>query len=255
MPLNLFHAPGAGQPVLRSSVMALLLVTVGALLAYLCLTTAFVPSLAARAGTSSMLRGSGGSSTLPLILALTFAVVAPAGFLSIGLARAWRLVRGGLSGRALRVTGLAAALGGEHVVVPNLVLPGGRVVEQLVLGQFGILVLHQAPPLALTRQMGYRWEVRDRRAGWISIEPPLDQATRDAEQVRRWLTAEDRDFLVKVRAAVISDDALDRTSTCLVVPSRDLVAWIRALPPQRGLTAPRMTHLAAEIRASALNRR
>ncbi len=49
---------------------------------------------------------------------------------------------------------------------------------------------------------GSSWEVRT-RDGWMPMDNPLDQANRDADQVRRWFTIADLDFVVRVYAAVI----------------------------------------------------
>ena len=68
------------------------------------------------------------------------------------------------------------------------------------------------------------------------IEAPLDRASRDAERVRGWLASDDRDFVVRVYAAIVTDDkTVDRTPACAVVAPAELAGWIAALPPQRGL--------------------
>ena len=105
---------------------------------------------------------------------------------------------------------LAKALGPEYVGVTGLIVPGGRRLHEMVLGPFGILVLAVVPPPNITRHVGSRWEIRDDRGRWLPIEAPLDRASRDAERVRGWLASEDRDFVVRVYAAIVTDDKTRR---------------------------------------------
>ena len=94
--------------------------------------------------------------------------------------------------------------------------------------------------------------MRGSRGRWIPIEAPLDRAARDAERVRGWLATDDRDFLVRVYAAVVTDDErVERTPTCAVVRPGDLAAWLEALPGQRGLTPDRRERLVELIRSVA----
>jgi hypothetical protein len=67
----------------------------------------------------------------------------------------------------------------------------------------------------------------------------LERAARDAEGVRRWFADEDRDFVVKIYAAVVSSDqAVERSATCAVIEPSQIPAWLRSLPAQRSLTEP-----------------
>jgi hypothetical protein len=94
--------------------------------------------------------------------------------------------------------------------------------------------------------------MRDDRGRWIPIEDPVQRAARDAERVRGWLGTEDRDFLVRVYAAVVTGDpTITRSPNCAVVAPADLAAWLEALPAQRGLTAQRREHLAELVRQVA----
>jgi hypothetical protein len=121
-----------------------------------------------------------------------------------------------------------------------------------VLGPFGIVVLGAVPPPSFSRHVGSLWEVRDDRGRWIPIEDPLQRASRDAERVRGWLATEDRDFLVKVYAVVVTEDVrVDRSPNCAVVRPRELSEWLAGLPPQRGLTPVRREHLVDLIRSIA----
>ena len=115
-----------------------------------------------------------------------------------------------------------------------------------------MLVIAVVPPPSITRHVGSRWEIRDERGRWLPIEAPLDRATRDAERVRGWLASDDRDFLVRVYAAIVTDDrTVERTPACAVVAPADLADWIAALPAQRGLSPERRERLAETIAETA----
>ena len=135
---------------------------------------------------------------------------------------------------------LARSLGPSHLAATDLELPGGRRIHEMVLGPFGIVVLGDVPPPSLSRHVGTTWEIRGERGRWIPIEAPLNRAARDAERVRGWLTTDDRDFLVRVYAAIVTDDQrVERTDACAVVAPGELAAWLGGLPAQRGLTDDR----------------
>jgi hypothetical protein len=232
--------------VARSFAVAILLLVAGLALAWLCLATPIVSNFVPLGRPSPIQVASG-------ILVWGFAIVLPAAFLIMGLARMASLHDSLAASRPRRVTRhLAQALGADHMATTDLVLPGGRRVHEMVLGPFGIVVLGDIPPRSATRHVGARWEVRDDRGHWIPIENPVQRASRDAERVRGWLAAEDRDFLVRVYAAIVTEDAtVERSPVCAVVPPGELAAWLEALPAQRGLTQQRREHLTAMIRELA----
>jgi hypothetical protein len=182
-----------------------------------------------------------------------FAIVVPAAFLIMGVAKLASVLESLAGSRPKRVTPhLARALGPDHLAATDLVLPGGRRVHEMVLGPFGIAVLGDVPPRSFTRHVGARWEIRDSRGRWIAIENPVQRASRDAERVRSWLASEDRDFLVRVYAAVATDDrTIERSPDCAVVATSDLASWLEALPVQRGLTTGRREHLVELVRSLA----
>ena len=190
--------------VARSLAVAVLLLVVGVALGWLCLGTPIVSRFIPY-GRPSPAEIAGG------ILVWGFAIVVPAAFLILGVVR-FAAVLDALSGsRPRRVTPhLAQALGADHLAATDLVLPGGRRLHEMVLGPFGIAVLGDVPPPSVTRHVGARWEVRDNRGRWIPIENPVQRASRDAERVRSWLTSEDRDFLVRVYAVIVTDDPTHR---------------------------------------------
>ena len=58
------------------------------------------------------------------------------------------------------------------------------------------------------------------------------------------LDAQERDFVVRVQAAVLGDPgAFGRVDGCSVVAPDDVPAWLAALPPQRGLSPDRLAHV------------
>lgn len=232
--------------VVRSAAVGLLLVLAGVAIAWLCLGTPLIMGLIP-SGRPDALQVAAG------IAVWVVAIVVPCAFLIMGVARMASIFDSLAASRPRRVTStLAQALGGDHLAATDLLLPGGRRLHEMVLGPFGIVVLGDVPPRAVTRHVGSRWEVRGDRGRWIPVEDPVQRASRDAERVRGWVAADDRDFLVRVYAAIVSDDpTIERSPTCAVVAPADLAGWLEALPAQRGLTPARREHLVEMVRALA----
>jgi hypothetical protein len=184
--------------------------------------------------------------------AWAFAIVVPAGFVILGVARAIGALELLTALRPSAATPrLAGRLDDRHQVATSLRLPDGRYIHELVLGPFGLAVLGDTPPRQAARVNGGRWEIRGRR-GWEPIESPVERTSRDAERVRRWLGGEDQDFVVKVYAAVVTTDArATRSPTCAVITPDDVPGWLAALPPQRGLTEDRREEVVELIRGVA----
>ena len=232
--------------VMRAALVAVMLVAAGIALAWLCLGTPLVSAVIPN-GRPSALQAAAG------VMVWGFAIVVPASLTILGFARIARVAESVQALRPRTVTPrLVKSLGPDHLAATDLLMPGGRRIHELVLGPSGIVVLGDVPPAHLSRHVGQRWEVRGERGRWIPIEAPLDRAARDAERVRGWLASHDRDFLVRVYAAVVTDDLrVERTATCAVVPPADLAAWIDALPSQRGLTPERRERLVELVRSVA----
>ena len=232
--------------VLRSAATAILLLLAGALLAWLCLGTSLVNQFIP-AGRPSMMQMALGVGVWG------FAIIVPAGFVLIGFARVAATVEAVSALRPTAVTPrLAKALGPDHLAATDLLLPGGRRIHELVLGPFGIVVIGDVPPASVTRHVGPLWEVCDNRGRWIPVEAPVDRAARDAERVKGWLASHDRDFVVRVYAAIIGDDrTIERSPGCAVVAPSDIAGWLEALPVQRGLTPERRERLVELIRSVA----
>jgi hypothetical protein len=235
--------------VVRTGVASVLLVIVGAILGWACVATPIIGSFMPSGRPSP-------GETVVAIFAFGFALVVPAGLLILGAA--------GMLGTAERLATLrpttvtprlANVLGPDHLAATDLVLPGGRRVHELVLGPFGIVILGDVPPATLSRHVGNQWEIRGPRGRWVPIEAPLERASRDAERMRGLLATDDRDYVTKVYAAVVTDDPrVGRTAACAVVRPAELGAWLEALPAQRGLTAGRKEHLIELIRSLAVPR-
>jgi hypothetical protein len=240
------HSRSGRLAVVRSAATAVLLLLTGALLGWLCLGTPLINSFIPDGRPSTFQTAMG-------VMVWGFAILVPASFLLFGVARIASTIEAAGALRSTAVTPtLARSLGPDHLAATDLMLPGGRRIHELVLGPFGIVVLGDVPPPGVSRHVGSRWEIRGARGRWIPIEAPLDRASRDAERVRGWLTTHDRDFLVRVYAAIVTDDPrVERTATCAVVRPSDLAAWLEALPAQRGLTAERRASLVELIRSVA----
>jgi hypothetical protein len=186
------------------------------------------------------------------VLAWTFALTGPVGFGLLGILRIvgavdWLTARA----RSTPVVQMARSLGGELHVAAHVPLPGGRPVPELVIGPFGAAVISQMPPPKRIRRLRGSWEQRLPNGSWRPVENPLDRAVRDAERVRRWFGADDRDFVVKVHAAVVDPMlSVERTPACAVIKPDQIPAWLASLPSQRGMSAERRARLAEQVRAT-----
>jgi len=232
-------------PMLSGTLFGTLSIVGGLALAYVAFATPFL-GLAIPSGRPDAFQ------TVFGIAIWAVALVAPAGFVLAGanrLARNLATARGRAPRRSTTLRALDN-LPGELTVASGLILSDGRGVAELVIGPFGAAVVRELPPSQVTRVQGENWQVRGSR-GWISIDNPLERATRDAERVRRWLT-EDDDFLVKVYSAVVGPDpTVARTPGCAVLTPDQLAAWISALPTQRSLTPGRHSRVLDLVRAAA----
>ena len=232
-------------PLLGGTVFGTLFIVGGLALAYITYATPFLQSAlpSGRPDAAQTVIGMG---------MWAVALVAPAGFVLAGASRLARMLSVA-RGRVPRRTTTLKALDGptdDITVAGGLTLPDGRGVSELVIGPFGAAVIRELPPAAVTRIQGEIWQVRTSR-GWVSLENPLDRATRDAERVRRWLTDDD-DFLVKVYSAVVGPaPTVAMTPHCAVLEPDQLAAWIAALPAQRSLNPGRLQRILDVVRAAA----
>jgi hypothetical protein len=181
--------------------------------------------------------------------AWALALTAPAGCVLLGLARlAGTTERMAKMRRRPGSVSAARKLGEGYVAAANVRLPDGRAIPEIVIGPHGVAIIQPGPPRAATRHSGSRWEVR-LDGKWVPLENPLERATRDLEAIRRWLGANDQDFLVRVHTALVTSDAsVERSSSCAVIRPDQVAAWLTALPPQRSLTDSRRTWLIELVR-------
>ncbi len=218
------------------------LIVSGLTLGYATLATPLVTSLAGggRFGATAGLEG---------MLAWPLAVAGMALFLGVGAARLAEVLAAIRPAHGVKGHPLAAGLPADVLLVQGLDVGDGRPVPLVVVGGFGAAVVRELPAPGTTRRQGAYWEART-TDGWIRIDNPLDRAARDAERVRRWFSQDDRDFVVRVYAAVIGPAAtVPRTPTCAVITSGQLPAWLASLPVQRSLTEARRAQLAAMVRS------
>jgi hypothetical protein len=232
-------------PMMSGTVLGALFIVGGLALAYVAFATPFL----------GLALPSGRPDPIQIAIGITIwavALVAPAAFVLAGasrLARNLASARGRSPRRSVALKELESLPDGI-TVASGLTLPDGRGLSDLVIGPFGAAVIRELPPAAVTRIQGESWQVRGAR-GWISLENPLERATRDAERVRHWLTADD-DYLLRVYSAVVGPDpATERTTACAVLTPDQLAAWIAALPAQRGLTQGRHSRVLDLVRAAA----
>ena len=243
-----FSSPPQSIPrfgrLVGSTLLGATLVAAGLLLAYLTIATPLVASLVPSQSGSGVSIGLG---------VWSFALIAGGGLLVAGANRLATIVA--LRRRGRRVGGPAARAltsSSNDVAVAGDVIPReGRPIPELVIGAFGVAVVHALPASKQVRRGRAGWEARTSQ-GWQPMDDPLDAAMRDADRVRRWLGTADLDFVVRVYATLVVDDrALERSPTCAVISTEQIPAWIASLPRQRTLTAGRRGRLLAMARTSA----
>jgi hypothetical protein len=238
--------PARGPMVLGTIVGATLLAG-GLGLAWLSFVTPLVRGLApsaVRPGLEELITGAAIWGVM-LVAPATFAIVG-----IVRLARVFGTVRQASSISALgRVRG---AVADDYLAASNVMLPEGRLIQNLIVGPHGVAVLAELPPPSLTRRTDTVWEIRRGDGRWIPLENPLERAARDAERVRSWIASEEQDFVVKVYAALLTTDpSLARIPACAVIVAEQIPAWLASLPPQRSLNETRRSELTELIRSIA----
>jgi hypothetical protein len=241
-------AAGSRRSILAGAIIGLLLIGLGAALAYLALATPFSRRFIPEPHSSSV-------RTVTDALGGTLLVVAPVTAAIAGMA--W-LANAARQASIMRTkphptVSLARFLGPEYAAASNVRLPDGRTVVEIVVGPHGLAVFEPMPPPALVRTQEGRWELRAGRDRWIPLENPLEHAVRSADRVRHWLTNEDRGFVVRIHAAVVTSDpsSIARSPTCAVVSREQVPAYLRSLPVQRGFSPDRRAQIVAIVRAAA----
>jgi hypothetical protein len=237
----------ARGPMLMGTVVGGVLLAGGIVLGWLAFATPFVRIL-----TPSVLRPSIEELAIGGFI-WGLSLVAPPCFAIVGLIRLSQVAGTLLRKPAIGPVAKAArTLTDEYVVAPSLELPDARRIRNVVIGPFGLAVIGEAPPSAITRRHGSAWEVRRADGRWVPLEHPVERTSRDAERLRRWIGAEERDFIVKVYAAfVTTDPTILRTPACAVIGPSEVAAWLTGLPPQRSLYDTRRDDLIERVRALA----
>jgi hypothetical protein len=128
------------------------------------------------------------------------------------------------------------------VRVGRMALDDGRAAPSILIGAFGLVVVQE------TQGLGAQAEVSltgGRLAAW---DDPRENAGREAERVRRWISQHDHDFVVRVYAVLVTPESwIVRTNSCSVVTPDGLGEWIDALPRQRSFSPERQARLASML--------
>ena len=237
---------GSRLSIVTGLVIGLLLVGLGVALGYLALATPFSQRFIPDPRSSGVRVIVSALGWTLLIAAPAIAAIAGVAWLAGAIERA-----AAMRTKPHPVTGLSRILGEDYAAATSVQLPDGRIVSEMIVGPHGIAVFEPVPPSALTRVQGGRWELRVGKDRWVPLENPLERAVRSADRVRHWLAAEDRGFVVRVYAAVISPDgSLTRSANCAVVTRDQIPAYLNSLPLQRGFSADRRAEVVDELRAS-----
>jgi hypothetical protein len=246
LPVQLIASTRTVRPplgaVLLSVLVGLVLLVGGLFLAYVTFATPMISRL-----TPASIRPSAGQMALGAVV-WGIALVAPPAFALVGAWRISRVVRALSARPRARVTSRAASeLGDDYVAASEVCLPDGRIIHDLVLGPFGVAVFGDMPPARYIRRTSSSWEIRG-HDGWVNMENPLERTARDAERIRRWFAGIERDYTLKVFAALVTTDpTVTRTPTCAVVAPEQVAAWLSSLPPARQLSADRRAEIAERL--------
>jgi hypothetical protein len=219
------------------------LVATGFGLAFLTIDTPFVSRLVplGMAGTSH-------GTTAMLVWSLTIVAVVA---LLVSVAK--RLVTAITPGRSRPARGslvmpASRDLPTDAEIVTGVVPRDGRPIPELAVGTFGVALVHALGGLDRIRLVDGAWEARTRH-GWQPTDDPLERLARDADRLRRRLTAGDLDFVVRVHAALVtSNTSIPRSPACAVITAGQIPAWLEALPRQRSISTGRCQSLLARVR-------
>jgi hypothetical protein len=218
------------------------LATTGLCFALLAISTPF----ASRVATG---QAAGSTGLMIAVAAWVLAVIAGAALLFAGTQRLARIVATVrlIAGRPSPLVRAVASLPLDIDVAVDVVPQGGRPIPAVVVGPFGAAVVHTLDGDGVLRRVGAYWERRT-ADGWRPTEHPLDRAARDADRVRHWLNHGDLDFVIRVYAAVITDDlSVARSPVCAVITEAQIPDWVAALPRQRSMNQGRRERVAARL--------
>jgi hypothetical protein len=242
MPATARHQSADSAALIGGAIVGGGLAMTGLCFALLAISTPF----ASRVATGQ----AGGSTGLMIaVAAWVLAVIAGAGLLFAGTQRLARIVAAVrlMARRPSPMVRAMASLPSDVDVAVNVVPQGGRPIPVVVVGPFGVAVVHDLGTDGALRRVGAYWETRT-ADGWLPTEHPLDRAARDADRVRHWLNHGDLDFVIRVYAVVITDDlSIARSPVCAVITEAQIPDWIAALPRQRSMNHGRRGRLATLI--------
>ncbi len=251
--MQTISAPGPAHrlgSIVGGTLFGATLVAVGLGFAFLAIQTPLVSRLVPA-------RGAGTVELPGAMFIWTLALVAVAGLSIAGtnrLAATLAMVKIRVGARS-PVTRMQSQLPDDVIVVTDIKPDDGRPIPELVVGPFGVAIVHELAARETIRPVGSGWEKRTQQ-GWIPTEYPIDRVNRDAERVRHWLTNGDLDFVVRVYAALVTTDrGIQRSPVCAVISEDQIPAWFEALPRQRSLTAGRRSHLLARIHEATTRER
>ena len=223
------------------------LVAVGLGLAFLVIGTPLVARLVPGSLTGS-------SQVTPAMLIPALSLAAGAALLVAGtsrLAATVASVRQRAAGRS-PVTRVMAKLPDEIVVAAGVIPHDGPRIPEVVIGPFGVAIVHELGRRDRLRLSAQGWEERTRE-GWVPTDSPLEAVARDVDRVRFWLTHGDLDFVVRVYGALVSPDTtIPRSPVCAVISNEQIPAWLAALPRQRSFSAGRRNRLLTRIRGAGV---
>ena len=225
------------------------LVAVGLGIAFLALETPLVARLVPD--------GQFGSDQLAMVAVVWFLTLIACAALSVAGTNRLAATVASVRARTTRTSPMVRmlqTLPDEVVVATNVVPADGRPIPVLVVGPFGVAIVHELGPRETIRRIGDSWETRT-HDGWVPTEYPIDRVARDAERIRHWLANGDLDFVVRVYAALVtSDSSIARSPLCAVISVEQIPAWIEALPRQRSLSAGRRNQLVGRINGAVVKR-
>ena len=237
---------GSRLSILTGLTIGLLLVGVGAALAYLAVATPMSQEFSADPHSGPLRIVAAALGWTLLIAAPATAAIAGVAWLAGAVERASAFRVG-----PHPVARLSRVLGSDYAAATGVHLPDGRIVSEIIVGPHGLAVFEPLPPSAVTRVVDGRWELRVGKDRWVPLENPLERTVRSADRIRHWIAGNDRDFVIRVYAAVIAPDgAIPRTANCAVVTREQIPAYLNSLPVQRGLSPERRAQILDDLRAT-----
>jgi uncharacterized membrane protein len=242
------HPAGLGSrlSVVTGLIIGLLLVTAAAATAYLALVSPMSQQFTPDPHSGPVRLVTAAMGWTLLIAAPAMAAIAGVVWLAGAVERATSL-----RSKPGSLAGLSQVLGADYAAATGVRLADGRMVSEIIVGPHGIAVFEPLPPRNVTRVVQGRWELLVGKDVWVPLENPIERALRSADRLRHWIGENDRGFVIRVYAAVISPDgALARTANCAVVTRDQVHAYLDSLPLQRGFSPDRRARIVEDLRTA-----